>query len=100
METLICCNNGEKTIRIVEELASDWQEIGILLKFTASQLKVISKDNQSQVECCRCMLSQWIDGQSNDDRPKTWETLLYVIKTARWGSLAASIEEIVFAISK
>ena len=100
MDTLLYCKNGDKTIRIVDELAPDWKKIGYLLKFAECDLKVISKDNQSQAECCQCMLSKWLDGQNNDNRPRTWETLLHVIKAARWGELAEGIQDIVFATLK
>ena len=100
MDTLLYCKNGDKTIRIVDELAPDWKTIGRLLKFADCDLEVISKDHQSQAECCQQMLSMWLKGRNNDDRPRTWETLLHVIKAARWGTLAEGIQDIVFATLK
>ena len=97
MDTLLYCENGEKTIRIV----GTWLEkIGHLMKFLDCDLEVISKDHHSQAECCQQMLSMWLKECNNDDRPRTWETLLHVIKTARWGTLAEGIQDIVFATLK
>ena len=46
MDTLLYCENGEKTIRIIDELAPDWKRIGRLLKLADCDLEVISKDFQ------------------------------------------------------
>ena len=78
MATLLYCENGEKTICIVDELAPDWKKIGHLLKFADCDLEAISKDHQRQADCCQQMLSMWLKGRNNDSRPRTWETLYYM----------------------
>ena len=47
------------------------------------------------------MLSMWLDGRNdeNDNRPKTWATLIHVIKKARMGRLLKQIREVVYANS-
>ena len=100
MDILLYCENGEKTIRIIDELAPDWKRIGRLLKLADYDLEVISKDSKVISKCCQRMLNMWLKECNNDDRPRTWETLLHVIKAARWRWLAESIQDIVFATLK
>ena len=101
MEYLLYCDNGNKSVRVVDELAPDWRTIGCFLRFPEYDLEAISKSNQSEEECCRRMLSMWLDGcnDENDNRPKTWATLIHVIKRARRGRLSKQIQEVVYANS-
>ena len=101
MENLLCCDNGHKSVRVVDELAPYWRTVGCFLRFPECDLETLSKDNQSEEDRCRRMLSMWLDGcnDENDNRPKTWETLIRVIKRARRGTLSKQIEEVVYTIS-
>ena len=101
MENLLLCNNGNKSVRVADELTPDWRTIGRFLRFPECDLETLSKDNQSEEECCRRMLSMWLDGRNdeNDNRPKTWATLIHVIKKARMGRLLKQIREVVYANS-
>ena len=101
MANLLCCDNGHKSVRVVDELAPYWRKIGNFLGFPECDLETLSKDNQSEEERCRRMLSMWLDGcnDENDSRPKTWATLINVIKRARRGELSKQIQEVVYANS-
>ena len=46
--------------------------------------------------CCEQLLSQWLEGHNdnNDSRPKSWETLLSVMRDARLGELADKLQNI------
>ena len=101
MENLLCCDNGNKSVRVVDELAPYWRTVGCFLRFPECDLETLSKDNQSEEERCRRMLSMWLDGRNdeNDSRPKTWATLVHVIKRARRGTLSKQIQEVVYANS-
>lgn len=101
METLLLCKNGNKSVRVVDELAPYWRTIGCFLRFRECDLEALSKSNQSEEECCRRMLSMWLDGcnDENDSRPKSWATLINVIKCARRGTLSKQIQEVVYTNS-
>lgn len=101
MENLLLCENGNKSVHVVDELAPDWRTIGCFLGFPESDLEAIFKNNQCEEDRCRRMLSMWLDGRNdeNDSRPKTWVTLIHVIKKARRGTLSKQIQEVVYANS-
>ena len=101
MENLLCCDNGHKSVRVVDELAPYWRTVGCFLRFPECDLETLSKDNHSEEERCRRMLSMWLDGRNdeNDSRPKTWATLIHVIKRARRGTLSKQIQEVVYTNS-
>ena len=98
MKVLSYCEHNGQSIAIIDELAPDWIKIGYLLSFTSSDLDSISQQYSSARDSCQRMLSKWLNGfcDKNDNRPKTWTTLLEVIKAARWGTLANEIQDIIF----
>ena len=68
-----------------------------MLKFRESDIDNIdSTCHGVATKCCRRLLSQWLQehNNSNDSRPKTWETLLEVMRDARLGELADNLETI------
>ena len=84
-------------IYIVDEMAPKWERVGRMLKFTEANITSMGTTCRDEPErCCENLLSQWLQGRndSNDSRPKTWETLLEVMKDARLGELADKIKKI------
>ena len=99
MRVLLYCKKGDQTIRIIDELAPEWINIGHLLNFATCDLDSISQQCKGcPKSCCEQMLNKWLAGRNDerDTRPKNWDTLLEVIKAARWGTLASKIKEVVF----
>ena len=82
-------------IYIVDEMAPKWKRVGRMLKFSEANIESIGTTNRGEPEeCCEELLSQWLQGHNdtNDSRPKTWETLLEVMRDARLGELADKIK--------
>ena len=100
ISTLICFKykdeqGVQQRIHIIDDMAPRWSEVGALLKFSESDIDNIgSTCNNDAVKCCRRLLSKWLEGynDSSDSRPKTWETLLEVMRDARLGELADKLE--------
>ena len=97
MKVLLCYKRDgeEEPVRIIDEVAPNWKDLGILLNFGPNELDNISKQHSKPEECCRDMLAKWLAGYNDSKRntaPVTWETLLEAIKDARWGTLARKIE--------
>ena len=79
----------------VEEMAGEWKTVGILLQFTEANIKTIASFSSDQKACCLELLSQWLQGSSDDPRPKSWNTLLEVLKDAHLIQLSSKLENIV-----
>ena len=84
-------------IYIIDEMASRWIEVGRMLKFSETDIENIHVDSTclgDAKKCCGKLLSRWLQGHnnSNDRRPKTWETLLEVMRDARLGGLVEKLE--------
>ena len=81
---------------IIDEMAPKWKRVGRMLKFSTSCMETITSSCGNDTECCDKLLSQWLQGQ-NDDKdhcPKTWETLLEVMRDVRLAELADRLEKI------
>ena len=83
-------------VYIIDEMAPKWKRVGRMLKFSPSCMETISSCCQDDSECCDKLLSQWLQGYNddNDSRPKTWETLLEVMRDARLAELAERLEKV------
>ena len=89
----------EEPVRIIDEVAPNWKNLGTFLNFAESELDSILKQHSKPEECCKDMLAKWLAGYNDskhDASPVTWETLLKAIKDARWGVLARKIETFVY----
>ena len=97
LSELLCLkyNNGTQRLFVVEEMAGKWKTVGILLQFTEANIKVIASSSSDQKACCLELLSQWLQGFSGDPRPKSWNTLLEVLKDAHLIQLGRKLENIV-----
>ena len=67
-------------MHIRDRIASEWKELGIMLKFESAELRAIGKSNSFQVnDCCLEILDLWLQGHTCDKKPITWETLLMAL---------------------
>ena len=81
----------------IDEMAKQWTKIGTLLGFSDAVFDTLLSDpicNGDAAKCCRKLLSRWLNGYNTDSRPKTWQTLLEVLRDARLGELADELEDI------
>ena len=74
-------NRGiRKEVHIRDGIASEWKELGIMLKFESAELRTIEKSKFFQPkDCCLEILDQWLQGRTCDKKPITWETLLLAL---------------------
>ena len=87
----------EQSVFIIDEMASQWKRVGRMLKFSDADINNIASTCHDEPQaCCDRLLSQWLQGRNdhNDSRPKTWRTLLGVIRDARLGELADRLRRI------
>ena len=84
-------------MHIRDSIASEWKELGIMLKFESEDLRTIEKSKFFQPkDCCLEILDQWLQGHTCNKKPITWETLLmalmevgcYTVAEQVWGALS------------
>ena len=76
---------------VTPEVCHKWSEIAIQLDFSLPRRKTIKdKCREDPEKCCTEMFDYWL---STDDgvKPKTWKTLLYVLRNMK---LTAALENI------
>ena len=90
-------SRGEQRMFIVDDMAHRWKQVGHALKFSQPDIENIEITCRGDVvTCCGKLFAQWLGGYANDkdSRPKTWETLLDVMRDARLEALADKLKTI------
>ena len=70
--------DGRK-VRIIDEMAPEWEKLADTLGFEATEISCIKKDHrQEPVTSCCLMLDTWLQESPNNQlrEPVTWETLI------------------------
>ena len=78
---------------VIPEVGHKWSDIAIRLDFTYSRRTIISdKCNNDPEKCCKEMFDRWLN---TDDgvKPKTWGTLLEVLRDIKLTGAAENIEK-------
>ena len=84
--------NG-RTVRVIKEVATTWEEVGLSLHFEASDISRIERDNHQQsVQASRVVFSEWLEGRGR--QPTTWGTLIKALKEAGLQTVANDLERI------
>ena len=84
---------------VVEQIMTSWEEVAYSLEYETEQVKAIkSYCREDPKKCCKQLFEDWLD-TSNGIDPKTWKTLLNILKT-RVGGLAGAIEKIEYLLLK
>ena len=80
-----------KIVKVIEEVASRWEEVATRLYFEGRVIRQIRRDhNDSCEEACRAVFMAWLDGKGR--RPITWEILIKVLKEAEFSETASDLE--------
>ena len=90
-------SQGLQRVYIVDDMAPRWKQVGRALQFSQPDIDNIDITcHGNSTECCGKLLSQWFGGYTNDkdSRPKTWKTLLEVMRDARLVELADRLKTI------
>ena len=80
----------DKTIRVIEQVASKWEEVATRLHFEGHDIKNIKRNHTDCVEACRTMFMEWLEKKGR--RPKTWNTLIKVLEEAAFSEIATDLK--------
>ena len=93
LEELTGCDS--KIVRIINGVASKWEELAIALGFDAPAIDCIRRDFSSDCkEACSQMLQKWIKMEYTACKPVTWTVLIQCLQDAEFSSLAKDLNEI------
>ena len=88
-----------RALRILDNIASHWEEIGICLQIDEATLRMITAETRGDVmDCCGEMMRQWLQGSGR--QPVTWATLIEVLREADFNVLAHDLEMVLTDVGK
>ena len=89
----IDCNN--KTLRVISHSAARWEKIATRFYFDGNMIGAIRRDTHYQVEqACTTVFNVWLGGKEGLREPKTWATVVAVLKEANLTQLASELNSI------
>ena len=95
LEELTGYDHDSKTVRIINCVASKWEELAIALGFDAPAIDCIRRDFSSDCkEACSQMLQKWIKMEYSVCKPATWTVLIQCLQDAEFSTLAKDLSEI------
>ena len=84
--------NDGTVIKVIEDIASDWERIAYALKFSPGVVRSIRKDTNRQCEdACEEVLYRWLEGAEGTLRPISWQTLIRVLNDCGKGTVAGKL---------
>ena len=80
-----------KKIKIIQSVASRWQELGDQLEFDefGAKLDAIKTKNNDPEVCCREMFQHWLKG--NGVKPCSWRKLIELLEDCDFDALAEQV---------
>ena len=80
---------------MISASASKWEKIATRLYFDGNAIGGIRKDAHFQVEeSCRTVFNVWLGGKEGLREPKTWATVVAVLKEADLGTLSEELNSV------
>ena len=87
---------NSKTVRIIENVAPNWEEVAIALGFDAPAIDCVKRDHTSDCKAaCASMLQKWLDMECADiGESVSWRTLIQGLQDAEFSCLADEVSDI------
>ena len=85
---------NQRPVRVLEGSASRWDRVAIRLYFDGNMIAQVWTESQNdQLRACRSVFTQWLDGLEKLRTPRTWQTVMDVLREAGLCQLANDLEE-------
>ena len=88
---------GEKKLRIIDAVASEWEELAIALGFDGNVINYVKKDyiHDSKGACSK-ILRLWLENEDEHLKgPISWSILLQCLDDIEYSSLSNEIRSII-----
>ena len=95
MQQLQQVQGREKTIRVIEGVAPEWEELAIAMGFEAHIITAIRRDNLRDAKAAtRQILTRWLDGECTAGTAVSWESLVQYLDNAGFSGVAFDLQEL------
>ena len=80
-------------VKLIKDLAAEWEKIAIRLHFESLHIKRIQRDNpHSSEDCCRAAFMEWLEGTGR--QPITWKVVVDAVSEAGFTRVAKDLKSI------
>ena len=84
-------------LHLIEEISPQWIQASDLLGLRISRIKVIEKDHQSVVDCCREVMAEWLNHKEEKyNYPPSWKGMCRLLNDLKLSTIAEQIQKTVF----
>ena len=85
-----------KTVKIIDNVAPNWEEVAIALGFDAPAIDRMKRDHTSDCKAaCTSMFQKWLDMEHADiGESVSWRTLIQGLQDAEFSCLADDVSDI------
>ena len=82
-------DNGVQ-VQVIGSVSAKWDKLATRLYFSGNAIETIKRSCHFQPEdCCRKLFTEWLDGKGR--QPKTWNTVIDVLKEAQVSEVAKKL---------
>lgn len=83
-------NGSGIKIKVMEEVAAQWDLLAVHLKFPQSVINIIDRDYHNQTErACHQMFQRWLEGED-----ATWNVLIAALEDIEKQTLASDLRNL------
>ena len=76
-------------VKIIEQVASQWEELAYILQFSSAAVKTIECDNpKDSSAACTELLHRWVRGAEGTQQPVSWATFIECLRDCDFVVLA------------
>jgi len=80
-------------VKVIEQVASQWEELAYILQFSSAVVKTIKRDNTKDcTAACTEVLHRWVGGAEGTREPVSWATLIECLRDCDFIMLARDLE--------
>ena len=80
-------------MKVIEQVAPQWEELAYILQFSSAAVKIIEHDNtKSCTAACTEVLHQWVGGAAGTRQPVNWATFIECLRDCDLSVLAKDLE--------
>ena len=80
-------------VKIIEQVASQWEELAYILQFSSAAVKTIERDNpKDSSAACAELLHRWVRGAEGTQQPVSWATFIECLRDCDFVVLARDLE--------
>ena len=69
-----------KRVEIIKEMQPEWEQLAGHFRLSDETVPALKANGLNAVQACREVFDRWLKAETNADVPKTWETVIKVVR--------------------